>query len=95
MPYYVYITTNTTGSVLYTAMTNNLLRRIEEHRKATTGFVARYNATCLVYFEEGPNVNGAIEREKQIKQWSRQKKLDLIGSMNPDWRDLYEVLMAP
>ena len=89
-PYYVYIMTNRSGT-LYTGMTNNLHRRVWEHKqKLVEGFTKRYNITRLVYYEETPDVRSAIAREKQIKGWLRRKKIALIESVNPDWRDLSE-----
>jgi len=89
--YCVYILTNQHNTVLYTGVTNNLKRRVLQHRNKTGGnFTKRYNITKLVYFEVGEDINAAIFREKQIKAGSRQKKLDLINSINPDWKDLYE-----
>lgn len=86
--YYVYIMTNK-SKTLYTGMTNNLDRRVNEHKnKLVDGFTKRYNITSLVYFETTFDVNSAIKREKQIKNWHRQWKINLINSMNPEWRDL-------
>jgi len=91
--YFVYIMTNRWNTVLYTGVTNNLKRRVYEHReKLVEGFTKKYNVTKLVYFETCEDVNVAIAREKQIKGGSRQKKLDLILQMNPEWLDLYENL---
>jgi putative endonuclease len=92
--YYTYILTNKNHTVLYTGVTNNLPRRVEEHRtgRNKTSFTHRYNVTILVYFEEYSNIIVAIAREKQIKAGSRQKKLDLINSINPEWKDLTEGL---
>ena len=74
---------------LYTGVTNNLIRRIYEHKnKLIPGFTAKYNITTLVYFEETNDIKAAIAREKQIKGWLRIKKINLIESMNPDWKDL-------
>jgi len=88
--YYVYIMTNKNNTVLYTGVTNNLKRRIYEHKeKLVEGFTKRYNVTKLVYYEMSHNVNSAILREKQIKGGSRVKKIELIERMNSDWRDLY------
>lgn len=90
--YFVYIMTNLHNTVLYTGVTNNLQRRVLEHKSGKgSAFTKKYNITKLVYFESGDNVNMAIFREKQIKAGSRKKKLDLINSMNPEWQDLYEV----
>jgi putative endonuclease len=87
--YYVYILTNWSNKVLYTGVTNNLERRIYEHKnKLVPGFTEKYNVTKLVYFDSSSDVKAAIAREKQIKGWTRQKKIDLIESMNPEWKDL-------
>jgi len=89
--YFVYIMTNQYNRVLYTGVTNNLDRRVMEHQaKTTPSFTSRYNVDKLVYYEIIEEINYAIDREKQIKSWSRKKKLDLIESMNPDWSDLAE-----
>ncbi len=83
--YCVYILTNQHNAVLYTGITNNLKRRVLQRRNKTGGsFTKRYNITKLVYFEVGDDINTAISREKQIKAGSRQKKVDLINSINPD-----------
>ena len=88
--YYVYIMTNRSYT-LYTGVTNNLQRRVYEHKHhMVTGFTSRYQVIYLVYFEETPDVYAAIAREKQIKGWLRAKKIALIESVNPDWRDLSE-----
>lgn len=88
--YYVYILTNKHNHVLYTGITNDLKRRVYEHRhnKDKKSFTYRYNVNKLVYFEEGDSVDGAIFREKQIKGYGRKKKLALIEKMNPEWKDL-------
>jgi len=79
------------NTVLYTGMTNNLKRRAYEHRTGRGGgFTSRYNVTKLVYYEVFADALSAIAREKQIKAGSRQKKLDLVNEMNPEWNDLYE-----
>ena len=89
--YYVYIMTNKYNNVLYTGVTNNLQRRVYEHKTGRGGrFTSKYNVTKLVYYEATTNVNSAIAREKQIKAGSRQKKIDLINRMNKDWQDLSE-----
>ncbi len=89
--YYVYIMTNRTNTVLYTGVTNDLKRRVFEHKsKAVEGFTKRYNVNKLVYYEVCDGKEGAVWREKQIKDTSRQKKLDLIDGMNSKWCDLYE-----
>lgn len=89
--YYVYIVTNKHNTVLYTGVTNNLARRIYEHReKLIRGFTSKYNVTKLVYYEIYDDVLHAIVREKQIKAGSRARKLELIRGMNPGWKDLYD-----
>jgi putative endonuclease len=88
--YYVYVMNNQTGT-LYTGVTNDLRTRIYQHKhKLVEGFTSKYNVTRLAYFEETKDVTAAIQREKEIKGWRRSKKLDLIKSMNPAWRDLAE-----
>ena len=86
--YFVYILTNRSGT-LYTGMRNDLHARVYEHKhKLTKGFTSRYNIDRLVYFEAYTDVREAIAREKQIKGWLRKKKIDVIESENPEWRDL-------
>ncbi len=88
MVYHVYILASATG-VLYVGVTNNLERRIAQHKeKRVSGFTKRYSVTRLVYFEAYGDVRNAITREKEIKAWRREKKLALIRSMNPSFRDL-------
>ncbi len=88
--YYVYMMTNWTNKVLYIGMTNNLERRIMEHRlKLLPGFTKKYNVTKLVYFEHCHDVNAAIAREKQLKDWRRELKNALVESINPDWKELW------
>ena len=95
MAYYVYILTNRTNKVVYTGVTNDLIRRIYEHRHHLdkSSFTAQYNVEKLVYFEETPSSRAAIEREKQIKSWSRKKKNELIESKNPNWQDIYDSIL--
>jgi putative endonuclease len=89
--YYVYIITNRKNGTLYTGMTNDIERRVYEHKhKVNQGFASKYNCTKLVYFDSYPSVVETIAREKQIKGWLRSKKIALIESMNPDWKDLSE-----
>ena len=91
--YYVYIMTNRKNSVLYTGMTNDLRKRVSEHKKGIAkGFTRKYNVTKLVYFEVFSGAYEAISREKQIKDGSRKKKISLIESINGGWRDLYNDL---
>ena len=86
--YFVYIMTNTSGP-LSVGVTNNLERRVHEHKRGEVpGFTQRYKATRLVYYEATPDIRSAIEREKQLKGLLRSKKIALIASMNPHWRDL-------
>ena len=86
--YYVYIMCSKSKTI-HTGMTNNLIRRVLEHKqKKTHGFTYKYNINKLVYFEATPDVRIAIAREKQIKGWTRAKKITLIESVNPEWKDL-------
>lgn len=88
--YYIYILTNTYNTVLYTGMTNDLLRRVAEHKAGRgSAFTKKYNLHKLVYIELTDDVHAAIAREKQIKAGLRQKKIDLVEGVNPDWEDLY------
>jgi len=89
----VYIMTNKNDTVLYTGVTNDLRRRVMEHKAGKGGgFTSKYKITKLVFYECGDDVNAAIVREKQIKGGSRQRKIDLVNEMNPGWRDLFEDL---
>ena len=89
--YYVYIMTNKRKTVLYTGVTNNLLRRVAEHKMGTGGgFTNRYNVNSLIYFESTNDVQVALAREKQIKSWSRKRKEELINTLNPEWKDLVD-----
>ena len=89
--YFVYIMTNKYNTVLYTGVTNDLMRRAWEHKEGSgSNFTSRYRITKLVYYESFENINLAIAREKQIKGGSSKKKIDLIVSLNPEWKDLYE-----
>ena len=91
--FFVYILTNQRRTVLYTGVTNDLKKRGYQHRhKLIPGFTSRYNVDKLVYYEVFEDAYNAISREKQIKGGSRQKKIDLINSMNPQWRGLYDEL---
>ncbi len=88
--YFIYILTNYTKQVLYTGVTNNLIRRVFEHRNhLVVGFSNKYQTTKLVYYEISESIESAILREKQIKAGSRKRKLDLINAFNPNWNDLY------
>lgn len=89
--YHVYILTNKYNTVLYTGVTSDIYNRVLEHtNKAYSGFTSKYNVHKLVYYEGFDDINEAIAREKQIQAGSRQKKLDLINSLNPNWEDLWE-----
>lgn len=89
--YYVYILTNKNNTVLYIGMTNEIHRRIKEHKAgALDGFSKRYKTHKLVYYEKTNDVNSAIMREKNLKGWSRKKKEELINGINPEWNDLSE-----
>lgn len=91
--YYVYIVSNWDNRIVYTGITNNLQRRIFEHKeKQIEGFTKKYNTSKLVYFEIADNPTAAITREKQIKSWRREKKNALISQTNPEWKDLYETI---
>jgi putative endonuclease len=88
--YYVYIMTNKSRT-LYTGVTNDLMRRVYEHKnKFVKGFTGKYNIQFLVYYESTSDIHSAIAREKQLKGWLRSKKIDLIDSTNPEWKDLSE-----
>ena len=93
--YYVYMMTNSHKNLLYTGITNDLIRRVYEHRNHLDkgSFTDRYNIENLVYFESTSDVTAAIEREKQIKGWNRKRKDKLIASKNPNWDDLYEQIL--
>lgn len=87
--YYVYLLTNWNNKVIYTGVTNDLNRRIYEHKnKLIEGFSQKYNLTKLVYFEETQDIKAAIAREKEIKKWRREKKNMLVNKINPNWQDL-------
>ena len=85
----IYIVTNKKNGTLYTGVTSNLPKRIHEHKNASEGFTAKYGCKNLVYYEILEDMENAIAREKQIKAGSRKKKIALIESVNPEWRDLY------
>ncbi|MBE9516383.1 MAG: GIY-YIG nuclease family protein [Proteobacteria bacterium] len=87
--YFVYIMTNWNNKVMYIGVTNNIERRIYEHKqKLVSGFTEKYNISKLVYLEESDCIDSAINREKQIKKWRRSKKNDLVKAINPKWNDL-------
>ena len=93
--YCAYIMTNAHNTVIYTGVTNDLARRAYEHRNGMGGiFTKKYNICKLVYYEVTDSIESAIAREKQIKGGSRKKKIDLINSLNPEWRDLFEEILS-
>jgi putative endonuclease len=94
MSYWVYLLASKPGGALYVGVTNDLVRRTHEHREGLVpGFTKKYDVKILVYYEAHDGVGMAIQREKNIKHWSREWKIDLIVSMNPNWRDLYEEIV--
>ncbi len=95
MNYYIYLMTNVHNTVLYVGVTNDLIRRVYEHKNHLDkgSFTARYNVEKLVYFELATDPYHAIEREKQIKGWNRKRKDKLIESRNPNWTDLYNSII--
>ena len=93
--YYVYILASKRNGTLYIGVTNNLLKRVDEHKnKLIDGFTKKYNVHNLVYYEQYNDISCAITREKQMKKWKRKYKLELIEKSNPDWIDLYKDLTA-
>ncbi len=93
--YYVYILTNKYNKVLYIGITNNLIRRVYEHKNGhIPGFTKKYNCHKLVWFEESESVKSAILKEKRMKKWKREYKVNVINEMNPEWRDLYYDLLS-
>ena len=95
MSCWVYILANKPGGTLYVGVTNDLVRRIFEHREGlVAGFTKRYGLKMLVYFEQHDTAPLAIQREKNIKHWPREWKIDLILSTNPEWRDLYDDIVC-
>ncbi len=92
--YYVYILASKRNGTLYIGMTNNLARRVWEHREGSVeGFTKKYKVDRLVYSESYDRPQDAIQREKQLKKWNRAWKIQLIESVNPDWKDQYETLI--
>jgi len=91
---YTYILTNKRNTVLYTGVTSDLIKRVYEHKqKIVEGFTKKYNVDKLVYYDMFEGIENAIIREKQIKGWVRRRKIELINSVNPDWKDLYNDLV--
>ena len=96
LPYHVYIMASGRNGTLYTGMTGNLVARVWQHKNhVVEGFTDRHDVTMLVWFEEHATAENAIRREKSIKRYRRQWKLDLIVATNPDWRDLYSDIAHP
>ena len=95
MAYYVYMMTNKYRNVMYTGVTNDLIRRVYEHRNhlIKDSFTARYHIYKLVYFEMTEDIRSAIEREKQIKSWNRARKEALVERQNPTWEDQYPMIL--
>lgn len=95
MTYYVYILTNANKNLIYIGVTNNLIRRVYEHKHHLDkgSYTARYNIDQLVYFEETSDVEAAISREKQLKGWNRARKNRLGESKNPEWKDIYTQIL--
>jgi len=92
--YFVYILASKRNGTLYIGMTSNLLKRVDQHKNnLVEGFTAKYGVNRLVYYEQYHNANDAINREKRLKKWNRQWKLELIEKENPQWRDLFEELV--
>ena len=87
--YYVYMLTNKSNRVIYIGITNNIKRRVYEHKLLLDGFTKKYKVTKLVYYEKFSDPQRAIDREKQLKRWKRDKKILLIETQNPTWEDLY------
>ena len=95
MSFWVYILASRPGGTLYVGVTNELVRRTYEHRNGlVAGFTRRYGVKAQVYFEQHDDPVAAIQREKNIKHWSREWKIDLIVATNPDWRDLYDEIAS-
>jgi putative endonuclease len=93
--YYVYLLASQRNGTLYVGVTNDLIRRVGEHREhAVPGFTKRYDVHRLVWFEEHGYIQEAIAREKRIKAWKRQWKIDLFSQINPNWDDLYPALIS-
>ncbi|HOT19794.1 MAG TPA: GIY-YIG nuclease family protein [Spirochaetota bacterium] len=92
--YYIYMITNRNNNVLFIGVTNDLKRRVFEHReKLVEGFSSKYNCSKLVWYEQTNNIGSAILREKQMKKWKREYNNNIINEMNPEWNDLYETIL--
>ena len=95
MTYYVYILASQKHGTLYIGVTNNLVRRMYEHREhVADGFTKKHRVTKLAYFEERSDIEGAIVREKRLKSWKRDWNIELIENLNPEWADLFDGLAA-
>ncbi|CAN7751019.1 GIY-YIG nuclease family protein [Bradyrhizobium sp. LjRoot220] len=95
MSYYVYILASRRDGAIYVGVTNDIVRRVYEHRiKAVPGFTSKYNITQLVWFEAYDDPTSAISREKELKKWKRRWKTELIEAQNPLWKDLYESICS-
>jgi len=95
MTYYAYILSNTTGTVVYIGVTKDLVRWVYEHKHHLdpNSFTSKYDVHKLVYYESTSDIRSAIEREKQLKSWNRRRKNVLVESMNPQWEDLYNLIL--
>ena len=92
--FFIYILTNQQNGILYVGVTSNLLKRVWEHKnKVVEGFTEKYSVNRLVYYEQTIDVQVALQREKTLKRWKRDWKIELIEKENPDWKDLYEALI--
>ena len=92
--YYVYILASKKNGTLYIGVTDNLIRRVYEHKNdIIDGFTKKYHVHKLVYYEQTNDINSAIQREKQLKKWRRQWKIDLIEKNNPNWDDIYKAIV--
>jgi putative endonuclease len=92
--YYLYILASKKNGTLYIGVTNNLTRRVYEHKNnLIDGFTKKYNVHNLIYYEESPDMISVITREKQVKKWKRQWKIELIEKLNPEWKDLYSEII--
>ncbi|HPP11025.1 MAG TPA: GIY-YIG nuclease family protein [Defluviitoga tunisiensis] len=92
--YYIYIMASRRNGTLYIGITNDIVRRVYEHKNNfIDGFTSKYGIHNLVYYEQFDNIESAIQREKQLKKWNRKWKIELIERVNPNWKDLYEDLM--
>ena len=95
MAYFVYIMASQRHGTLYVGVTNNLIRRVYEHReKITPGFTSKYNVNRLVWFDQTDNIEAAIQHEKRLKHWQRAWKIEMIEKANPEWEDLYLSLLG-